>query len=55
LKQFGLPATLRFNVDNLFNTYYFGSINTQNTVSAGTLRWAVGSPRTAQATLTLNF
>jgi iron complex outermembrane receptor protein len=54
LKDFGLPATLRFNLSNVFDKYYFGNITTQSTPGTG-VRYSVGAPRTFQAGLELNF
>ncbi|MFC7537100.1 TonB-dependent receptor [Sphingomonas sp. GCM10030256] len=47
-------SNLRFSVINLFDRYYFGNINTQNTLAQNP-RFSVGSPRTFQGTLTLGF
>ncbi|MCW3798765.1 TonB-dependent receptor [Sphingomonas sp. BN140010] len=47
-------SSVRFSVINLFDKYYFGNINTQNTLSGGP-RFSVGAPRTFQATLALGF
>ncbi|MFL6785971.1 MAG: TonB-dependent receptor [Sphingomicrobium sp.] len=54
LKDFGLPATLRFNLSNLFDKYYFGNITTASSPSTS-VRYSVGAPRTFQAGLELNF
>jgi iron complex outermembrane receptor protein len=45
---------LKVSVINLFDKYYFGNISTQSTNVAAT-RFAVGSPRTIQATLQVGF
>lgn len=45
---------LRGSVINLFDKYYFGNINTVNSLSNGP-RFSVGAPRTFQATLGLDF
>ncbi len=47
-------SSVRFSVTNLFDKYYFGNINTQNTLAQNP-RFAVGSPRTFQATLGVDF
>ena len=47
-------ASLRLSVVNLFDKYYFGNINTQNTLAGGP-RFSVGAPRTFQATLGIGF
>jgi iron complex outermembrane receptor protein len=47
-------ASLRLSVINLFDKYYFGNINTQNTLTGGP-RFSVGAPRTFQATLGVGF
>jgi iron complex outermembrane receptor protein len=55
LEQYGLKRTsLRVGVTNLFDKYYFGNINPQNTLS-GNPRFSVGSPRTFQATVQVGF
>jgi iron complex outermembrane receptor protein len=54
LKELGVPASVRFNITNLFDKYYFANINTQNSLSGGP-RYSVGAPRTFQATLELGF
>jgi iron complex outermembrane receptor protein len=45
---------LKVSVINLFDKYYFGNISTQSTNVAAT-RFAIGSPRTVQATLQVGF
>jgi iron complex outermembrane receptor protein len=45
---------LKVSVINLFDKYYFGNISTQSFNVAST-RFAVGSPRTIQATLQVGF
>jgi outer membrane receptor protein involved in Fe transport len=45
---------LKLSVTNLFDKFYFGNISTQSTNVAAT-RFAVGSPRTVQATLQVGF
>ena len=47
-------SNIRLSVTNLFDKYYFGNINTQNTLAQNP-RFAVGSPRTFQATLGVDF
>jgi iron complex outermembrane receptor protein len=47
-------ASLRFSAINLFDKYYFGNINTANTLGGGP-RFAVGAPRTFQASLGIGF
>jgi iron complex outermembrane receptor protein len=47
-------TNLRFSVINLFDKYYFGNINTQNNLAGGP-RFAVGAPRTFQASLAVGF
>jgi iron complex outermembrane receptor protein len=55
LRGLGLERTnLRISVINLFDKYYFGNINTQNTL-ASSPRFSVGAPRTIQGTLTFGF
>ena len=54
LNDMGVPASIRFNITNLFDKYYFANINTQNTLSGGP-RFSVGAPRTFQAGIDLNF
>jgi iron complex outermembrane receptor protein len=55
LRGLGLERTnLRVSVINLFDKYYFGNINTQNTL-ASSPRFSVGAPRTIQGTLTFGF
>jgi iron complex outermembrane receptor protein len=52
---FALDRTrLKFSVINVFDDFYFGNISTQSTNVAST-RFAVGSPRTFQATLAIGF
>ncbi|QAY79469.1 TonB-dependent receptor [Sphingosinicella sp. BN140058] len=52
---FALDRTrLRFSVINVFDKFYFGNISTQTNGVAAT-RFAVGSPRTFQATLAIGF
>jgi iron complex outermembrane receptor protein len=51
----GLEKTnFKISVINLFDQFYFGNINTQNTLSGGP-RFSIGAPRTFQATLTVGF
>ena len=45
---------LRVSVINVFDKFYFGNISTQSNAVAST-RFAVGSPRTVQATLAVGF
>jgi outer membrane receptor for ferric coprogen and ferric-rhodotorulic acid len=47
-------ANFRVVVNNLFNKYYFGNINTTNTL-ANNPRFSVGAPRAIQGTLSLGF
>ncbi|HEX8533007.1 MAG TPA: TonB-dependent receptor [Allosphingosinicella sp.] len=55
LRSLGLERTaLKLSVINLLDKYYFGNINTQNTVIQSP-RFSVGAPRTFQATLTVGF
>jgi outer membrane receptor for ferric coprogen and ferric-rhodotorulic acid len=45
---------LRFNVNNLFNKYYFGNISTVSTLGSQP-RYSVGAPRTLQLAFGLDF
>ncbi|HEX8125038.1 MAG TPA: TonB-dependent receptor [Allosphingosinicella sp.] len=55
LRGLGLEDTnLKLSVINLFDKFYFGNINTQNTLSGGP-RFSVGAPRTFQATISVGF
>ena len=45
---------LRLSVINVFDKFYFGNISTQSNNVAAT-RFAVGAPRTIQATLAVGF
>ena len=47
-------SNFRLSVINLFDKYYFGNINTQNSL-AGNPRFSVGAPRTFQGTLSLSL
>lgn len=55
LAPIGLQRSyLSLNVINVFDEFYFGNINTQNTFAGGP-RFSVGSPRTFQGTLRFGF
>ena len=68
LEPWGLKHTfVQFNVDNLFNQFYFGNISTQ--INAGNIcptgsacaansanpNFSLGSPRTMRVTLNVGF
>ena len=68
LKEWGLKDTfIQFNVDNLFNEFYFGNLSTQ--INAGNIcptggtcaanganpNFSLGSPRTFRVTLNVGF
>ena len=49
-------SSFRLGIINLTDEYYFGNINTANALGTGnSVRYAVGSPRTVQATLGIGF
>lgn len=55
LEPLGMPRTfLSFRVDNVFNEYYLGNINTTNALINGP-RFRVGSPRTWQTQIRFAF
>jgi iron complex outermembrane receptor protein len=55
LEKLGLrDSYFQFNVQNVFNKFYFGNISTQINV-AGSPNFAVGSPRTFIGSLNLGF
>lgn len=55
LAQFGLKQTwFQLNVQNLFDTFYFGNISTQSQASNNP-NFSVGAPRTVLGTLRVGF
>jgi iron complex outermembrane receptor protein len=54
LDKFLPRSSFRVGVNNLFDKFYFGNINTSNTLAGGP-RFSVGSPRSVQATLNVGF
>ena len=50
-------SSLRVSVTNLFDKFYFGNINTANTLgtTGNNVRFSVGAPRTIQGTLAVGF